>query len=606
MKVDLRRQWYSFLGLAAVVAISILMAFAIERDWGNVDVSIVRLESANGDVIVAKLFRPVTASADNPLPAVVNMHGYQNDKDVQDSFSIELARRGFIVLAPDAAGHGDSEGGINFGANPTYVMGNADALKYVITLPFVDAEHIGVMGHSLGGLNAVNLAALFPDIVDAVNPHASVSGSKDLHNVLITTARYEEFFREGAARTESLTSNETRLTNMGLEDLGTIEWDTTYGSFDDGTARRMPLININHHLTTLSGKAVAEAVDWMRLALKGGDGGPQWIEPTSQIYMVKEIFGFIALLGTLVSLIPLTNILLTTGYFKPVAQAVPQKHLPNNGTWWKLATINMIIGGILYPLTTQWGGSNGVIGKWFPFMKLQMGNGVAAFFLMNAVVAGALFLFWWRGARKQGITMYDMGVSFDEKKTVIDWGIIGKTVLLAGILFMWMYLFEGFFQHFFGEEFRFAWPYMRQFATLNRAGLFLIYMIPALLFFLVNGGIFLFGQARLKEGESPAMTQIVWWLKVVYAMVTGLIVVWLIQYLPWFLGAAGGPGFEILGLKQYGGMWPLMLWVYIPEFIILFFFHTWFYRRTGRIYLGALVTASLVTWFLAAGSVLAP
>jgi pimeloyl-ACP methyl ester carboxylesterase len=542
MKVDLRKQWYSFLGLAAVVAISALMAFAIERDWGNVDVSVVRLESANGDVIVAKLFRPVTATADNPLPAILNMHGYQNDKDVQDSFSIELARRGFIVLAPDAAGHGDSEGGINFGANPTYVMGNADALKYMIALPFVDAEHIGVMGHSLGGLNAVSLAALFPDIVDAVN----------------------------------------------------------------GTARRMSLINTNHHLTTLNGKAVAEAVDWMRLALKGGDGGPQWIEPTSRVYTVKELCGFIALLGTLVSLIPLTNILLATAYFKPVAQSVPQKHLPSTGAWWKLATINMIIGGILYPLTTQWGGSNGVIGKWFPFMKLQMGNGVAAFFLANAVVAGVLFRFWWRGARKQGITMYDMGVSFNEKKTVIDWGIIGKTVLLTVILFMWMYLFEGFFQHFFGEEFRFAWPYMRQFATINRVGLFFIYMIPTLLFFLINGGIFLFGQARLKEGESPAKTQIVWWLKVVYAMVTGLVLVWLIQYLPWFLGAPGGPGFEILGLKQYGGMWPLMLWVYIPEFIILFFFHTWFYRRTGRIYLGALVTSSLITWFVAAGSVLAP
>ena len=25
------------------------------------------------------------------------------------------------------------------------------------------------------------------------------------------------------------------------------------------------------------------------------------------------------------------------------------------------------------------------------------------------------------------------------------------------------------------------------------------------------------------------------------------------EYLPWFLGAAGGPGFKILGLKQYGG-----------------------------------------------------
>jgi hypothetical protein len=45
--------------------------------------------------------------------------------------------------------------------------------------------------------------------------------------------------------------------------------------------------------------------------------------------------------------------------------------------------------------------------------------------------------------------------------------------------------------------------------------------------------------------------------------------------------------------------------VYIPEFIILFWMHTWFYRRTGRIYLGALVIAVLITWFMTAGTVIA-
>ncbi len=79
------------------------------------------------------------------------MHGYQNDKYVQDPFSIELARRGFVVLAPDALGHGDSGGGgldvARMFSDPKYVMGNADALAYLITLPFVDAGNIGgVMG----------------------------------------------------------------------------------------------------------------------------------------------------------------------------------------------------------------------------------------------------------------------------------------------------------------------------------------------------------------------------------------------------------------------------------------------------------------------------
>ena len=52
--------------------------------------------------------------------------------------------------------------------------------------------------------------------------------------------------------------------------------------------------------------------------------------------------------------------------------------------------------------------------------------------------------------------MCDMGVSFDKKTTRIDWGIIGKTVLLGAILFLWIYLLEGFFQWALGQEFRFA------------------------------------------------------------------------------------------------------------------------------------------------------
>jgi hypothetical protein len=606
VKKDLRTQAYWLIALVVIIAFSAVMMYAIERDFGKVVIEQVQIADRNGYIITAKLFRPVAATADNPMPAIINMHGYQNDKNVQDPFSIELARRGFVVLAPDSLGHGDSQGGLDimrwFG-DPTYVMGNEDALAYLITLPFVDAANIGAMGHSMGGMNAVKLPALFPDNVQALDQQASLPGSPELPNVLITQARYDEFagFRENQLRTENLNSFPSRLAALGFTDP--IEWDTTYGSFEDGTARRMAFINMDHHLLPLTNKAVAEAVDWMRLALKDGEGGPMWIEPTRQIFMWKEIFGFVTLLGTLVTLIPLTNILLSTAYFAPVAQPIPNRYTAGKGQWWIFATINFLIGGILYPLTTQFGSIAGKIQVWLPFMKLQIGNGVAAFFVANAVVAGILVAIWYRGAHKKGVTMYDLGVSFDKDKTVLNWGILGKTLLLGVILFLWMYLLEGFFQWALGQEFRFAWPYMRQFASVQRVGYFFLYLIPALLFFLINGGIFLFGQARQKELDTPAKTQWIWWLKNVFAMVTGLFLVWAFQYLPWFLNGPG-PGFEAVGLAQYSGMWPLMLFVYIPEFIILFFFLTWFYRRTGRIYLGALMISSIAIWFLAAGSIL--
>lgn len=71
---------------------------------------------------------------------------------------------------------------------------------------------------------------------------------------------------------------------------------------------------------------------------------------------------------------------------------------------------------------------------------------------------------------------------------------------------------------------------------------------------------------------------------------------------PFFLGKT--PGFDLIHLSLLSGMIPLLLFVYIPEFVVLFFFLTWFYQRTGKVYLGALVIASLAIWFLAAGTVM--
>ncbi len=609
MEINVRKSGIFLVVLIVIIAFSAFMADQIESGFGKVEVSIVEIENPDGDIVVAKLFKPKEASASNPLAAVVNMHGYQNDKNVQDPFSVELARRGFVVLAPDALGHGDSGAGLNLGgwfADPTYVMGNETALEWLIEQDYVDAANIGVTGHSMGGMNAVKLPGLFPDNVKAVVQQASSPGSPELPNLLMLQARYEEFggFRDNQLRTEPIVDSETRAAAFGL--TPPLEWDTTYGSFEDGTARRMAYINMDHHLLPLQNKSVAETVDWFRLALKDGEGGSMWIEPTKQIFMLKEIFGFITLLGTMVTLLPLTNLLLSLKFFAPVAQPIPNRYVAARKDWWKLATTNMLIGGILYPLTTQYGAIGGKIETWFPWAKMSMANGVAAFFLANAVVALVLFIFWFLEKKKEGVTLYDMGVTFGEDKNKMDWGILGKTLLVGVILFVWMYLFAGLFQITIGQEFRFAWPYMRLFSG-NRLGYFFIYLIPALLFFLINGGLFLFGQARVKEEATPAKTQWMWWLKASYAMVTGLFLIWCFQYLPWFFGGAG-PGFETItffqmDLSQFTSMWPLMLFVYVPEFIILFWFHTWFYRRTGKIYLGALMIASLATWFMTAGTI---
>lgn len=600
MNPTVRKNVYWLIASVVVIALCVIWARSVETDFGQVDVQRIAISDPTGVVLVGKLYRPVAATPKNKLPGVLTLHGYQNDKETMDASAIELSRRGFVVLALDQFGQGDSGGRLAMrGADPT--IGANAGYHYLKGLPFVDGNDLGVMGHSMGALSTVAVGAANPD-VKALNPQCGVPGSPALPNLLLTQAKFDEFqgFRENQLTTQGLQTNPSRLKGLGL--TGEAKWDTIYGDFSKGTAREQALIDTVHPGVTHNPKAVALAVDWMDQALKGGQKGPGWIPSNQQIYMSKEYATFLALLIALFSIIPLTNILLETSYFKKVAQPLPNRYTTTGRSWLGLAIINILIAGITYPILTAYGGLTDKVGKIFPWFQLPMGNGVMLWFLGNVVIYVILFGFWYRTSGKRaGVTMYDMGVSFDENKTTFDWSILGRTLLLGVILFSWMYVLEGISQWSTGIEFRFLWPFMRQFSP-HRFLLFLLYLIPALLFFLFNGGIFLFGQARQKEYGSPARTTTIWWLKNVFAAIFGLVLVWLVQYVPYFMGK--GPGFELLGLPQYSQMWPLMILVFVPEFIPLVFLLTWFFRRTGKVYLGALMVAAIAIWFTAAGSVI--
>jgi hypothetical protein len=195
--------------------------------------------------------------------------------------------------------------------------------------------------------------------------------------------------------------------------------------------------------------------------------------------------------------------------------------------------------------------------------------------------------------------MYDMGVSFDREKTVLNWRIIGKTVLLSGILFGYLYVLTAAGYRFLNTDLRFIWPFLRPFSN-GRFLQFLLYLPFFLLFFLFNGGIRLFGQMRLKEYSSPAVTQLAWWAKSVLVMLGGLVLVTLFEYVPFVLGF--GTGWAVIGLTLFDGPFMSALVLIFPQFFVLFFLATYFYRKTGKVYLGSLITALVVSWITCGGA----
>lgn len=124
-------------------------------------------------------------SGDGPYQLLIFNHGYiatslytqgRGLKREQDY----MARQGFAVLHTDYRGHaGSDESPMTekvYDGNLEYAMDSANAILAVreANLPTVNADHVGMLGHSLGG--GVTMAVLTgkPDLVDAAVLYAPV------------------------------------------------------------------------------------------------------------------------------------------------------------------------------------------------------------------------------------------------------------------------------------------------------------------------------------------------------------------------------------------------------------------------------------------------
>lgn len=87
-------------------------------------------------------------------------------------YALELARRGYVTLAPDYPNFGDytfdpyAHGYAS--ATMKGIVNHQRALDLLAALPQVDAKRMGVIGHSLGGHNSLFLAAFDPRVRVAV------------------------------------------------------------------------------------------------------------------------------------------------------------------------------------------------------------------------------------------------------------------------------------------------------------------------------------------------------------------------------------------------------------------------------------------------------
>ncbi|CUZ94383.1 MULTISPECIES: alpha/beta hydrolase [Serratia] len=158
--------------------------------------------------IAAHIQLPPGFDESKRYPTVVSVHPFGSCKEQTSGnvYGKALAEEGYVVIAYDASFQGGSGGAPRWVEDPTQrVEDISRVIDYAVTLPYVDAERIGVLGICGGGGYAVN-ATLTEKRIKAV--------------VSITGVNIGRLFREGFSGYDPLAALNAMAAQRTLEARG--------------------------------------------------------------------------------------------------------------------------------------------------------------------------------------------------------------------------------------------------------------------------------------------------------------------------------------------------------------------------------------------------
>ncbi|MBQ1482760.1 MAG: hypothetical protein IIZ28_04225 [Erysipelotrichaceae bacterium] len=636
------------------------MANTVQTSENTVTVSEGKIATRAGKLSY-KLYKPNGVSETNKAPAVLLLHGYQNDHETCAAYSIELSRRGYVVLALDEYGHGSSKAGlfnrgyvdhkvtVNYGNDSvqdgTYVditgpgryklmmnfsnlsffddhyskdshgnaiidssCGGIDAYKYLSELPYVDNQKMALSGHSMGTWSSWSVAAAYAGT--PIQPVATVLQCGELfrdsvydpsirfNNVLLLQAKYDEFsyFRDYAP----VVSDALLKTPLRCEFLGTsadkAAWNTTYGNFADGTARRMELLYTNHRLTTHNAKGLSVALDWFDQAC-GHRSSLPYDDLTA---MNKEWLTLGAMLLTLLAMFPLMSFLLEKDMFIDLVQPIPDETtLMSRKARWGGALFTVFIAGLSFPFMTQLG--HGLLPLPENIFCMTVGNGFLSWYGFLILVMAISNLISAISRKRKGLhkNAFIKGFAGAYEQTHIDWVLFCKALILSFLLTGMVYLVNWIFTLVFHLDLRIIWPFFRPF-TGARFLQFLVYFPVFVLFYMMNNSkIFASfrSKASYRRGLFAFLSE---WIKNFFLMAGGVLIIVLLEYIPFFLDIS--PGADLLFGSTFGGPFMSLLILFVPQILFFSLIGTFCYRKTHNVFTGAFIIAILACWIVTGGS----
>jgi dienelactone hydrolase len=601
----------------ALVLLGDCGAWLVQTDFGMVQVTGFTLPTENGQWIKADLFRPKTATAENPVPLVVVCPGFERSKETMTSYSIELARRGVAVVTIDPYNQGASSTTLQKRSASVEGYGVIPMIEHICSstnLDFADRSRIGAAGYSAGGNAVLQSAARFGGRAAKSTRHKKVSGELENKifavfiggyvltlndNVLATVnanvgldyARYDEgAFRTEKASADLRTAPEAlRLVNMIFPEdqkLTEIETDKIYGNPTNRTLRVIHNTKNIHPLMPYDPRHVSNMIGFFTLAF----GLTPAISPANQIWPWKEFFTLMSLAGGFIFLVPFTRWLLGLKFFRslkqPVPPALPAPKRPGKIIFWLTFAASALIACFLFiPLAREtavvFPQASASVPTWF--FPQRINNAILLWAVANGLIGLLVFSVTWRlFGKKNGVKPEMWGLQIN----VAD---LMKTLFLALVVFLSFYSLLFVSYGIFHVDFRFmfisaaaSFPPKMPLVALEYLPLFFIFYFANSV--RVNAG------GRFK-GQNERTGMLIGAL----GNSVGLMLILAIQYI--HLAATGA----VYWTQEW--LYTNLLLGVTPMMFLLPILNRLFFRLTGRNYLGPLVTCLIFILMMLTGNV---
>ena len=431
-----------FAGCMAILLVCSVLIWGFQTDWGKVKIERLYLTCKDGTAISTLIYIPENATDETPAPVAVIYHGRSNHAHSNDTWSMELARRGYVVLSPDLQGGGESDPSVDRGLQAITVAEYANSLSYV------EKNKLNLIGYSAGTATVLQTYDALPDSVNSIcevfGPFMmQLAGGIDQvqTNYCMIKSTADQYDGHFVGDIEACRQYMSELS--GIEDLQpNTDYDWRGGIF------RYALVDGTLHQTgNISGATIEQIISYESTV----NTDPVQRAVTDTAWLPQQLFSGIACVTMMFLLAAIINLLMQTEFFGRAANAVPVKAPRKGAKAWILDFLfALVIPALIFvhvsAYVMKWTGEGTV---WSRFLTSTNLNGIMGWLIVLAVIGIIRMVIAANRKRKAGqqLKISDFALG-GENEVRIDWSKPAKGLLIGLIaltfVFVWLWLIEGF------------------------------------------------------------------------------------------------------------------------------------------------------------------